>query len=55
MTTCAIADDDDPGGETVGQLWERLPHDEWVDLPEYGVRVRAWKDTPPIGRDEPRR
>jgi hypothetical protein len=26
--------------ETVGQLYDRLPADEWVDLPEYGLRVK---------------
>jgi hypothetical protein len=30
--------------ETIGELRDRLPEDEWVDLPEYGVRVKRWAD-----------
>jgi uncharacterized protein (DUF3084 family) len=28
--------------ETIGELYDRLPKDKWVDLPEYGVSVQAW-------------
>lgn len=27
---------------TVGELADQLPEDEWVDLPEHGVRVKKW-------------
>lgn len=32
----------DPRAETIGELADRLPDDQWVDLPEYGVRVKKW-------------
>lgn len=39
----------EPGPETVGELHDRLPVDEWVNLPEFGVRV---KRVTPVGRSE---
>lgn len=33
--------------ETIGELHDRLPEDQCVDLPEYGVRVRRWPDPDP--------
>lgn len=33
---------------TIGELVNRLPPTgEWVDLPQYGVRVRVWADRKP--------
>lgn len=32
-----------PAEETIGELAERLPPNEWVNLPEYGIRViKKW-------------
>lgn len=36
----------DPAAEEkIGELYDRLPAGAWVDLPEYGVRVRRFADT----------
>lgn len=32
--------------ETIGGLYDSLPPEHWVDLPEYGVRVRRWAEPP---------
>lgn len=32
--------DDQDAPETIGHLADRLPVDVWVDLPEYGIRVK---------------
>jgi hypothetical protein len=29
-----------PSSETIGELYDRLPTGQWVNLPEHGVRVR---------------
>jgi hypothetical protein len=42
--------------ETIGEVHDRLPPEQWVSLPEYGVRVkrlgRPWRATTG-GGDEP--
>lgn len=39
--------------ETIGELADRIPAGEWIDLPEYGVRVKKWADTFSIARTYP--
>lgn len=37
---------DDPE-ETIGELYDRLPAGQWVELPEYGIRVRRLTEESP--------
>lgn len=30
--------------ETIGELADRIKANVWIDLPEYGVRVKKWGD-----------
>jgi hypothetical protein len=41
---CEPADPDEQvhQAETVADLYDRLPPGVWVDLPQFGVRVKAW-------------
>jgi hypothetical protein len=34
------------GRESIGELYDRLPKDVWVNLPEYGIRVKAIANPP---------
>lgn len=36
---------DEPKTETIGELTDRIPAGLWVDVPEYGVRIRRWGET----------
>jgi hypothetical protein len=30
--------------EKIGELYARLPPGEWVELPEFGIRVKRWAE-----------
>lgn len=40
--------------ETIGELHDRLPEDQWVDLPQFGVRVKRWPEPVATGESSAR-
>jgi hypothetical protein len=46
QSTSSTPSRDPDAPESIGELYDRLPKDEWVNLPEYGIRVKAINNPP---------